>query len=158
MTDRHTARDFADTPRARCEYYRKVCHLPAVLEPRHGGITFRAGFVWGLMMPSELGQRVKVELERAGGGGPIVAHPRSGTWTYLVRSDIPAARMDDFHALFRRGIRLIAEGGVIALPSPADTDPTYRAWITAAHSPFRPSGLAVLDATGRCAGREPARS
>ncbi|MGW4366123.1 DNA-directed RNA polymerase subunit beta [Nocardia takedensis] len=142
---------FADTPRARCEYYRKVCGLPAVLDPRHGGITFRAGFVWGLMMPSELGNRVRLDLERHGdGGGPIVSHPRSATWTFLMRSDIPATRLPEFGALPRAGVRLIREGGVIALPSPADSDPVYRAWITAAHSAFRPSGMVVLEAANRC--------
>ncbi|WP_054815109.1 hypothetical protein [Nocardia arizonensis] len=149
---------FADTPRARCDYYRKVCELPAVVDPRHGGITFRAGLVWGLMMPSELGQRVKFELERGGrGGGPIVSHPRSGTWCFLVRSDIPTARLAGFAALFRRGIQLVGDGGLIALPSPTDTDPGYRAWITPAHSPFRPSGVSVLDATDTVAEREPRR-
>ncbi|MBH0775787.1 DNA-directed RNA polymerase subunit beta [Nocardia bovistercoris] len=145
---------FADTPRARCEYYRKVCELPAVVDPRHGGITFRAGLVWGLMMASELGRRVKLELERTGrGGGPIVSHPRSGTWCFLVRSDIPTTRLTEDAALFRSGVRVIADGAVIALPSPVDTDPAYRAWISAAHSPFRPSGMSVLEAVGVCADR-----
>ncbi|MGV9613217.1 DNA-directed RNA polymerase subunit beta [Nocardia xishanensis] len=142
----------ADTPRSRVDYYRSVCHLPAVLQPDTGRISFTAGMVWAVAMPAELGQMVKVHLERhKQGGGPIVTHPRSHTWTFLVRSDIPATMIAAEAALFRaRRITVLGNGDHVALPSPADQGSEHRVWITAAHSVFRPSGRAVLYAVHAC--------
>ncbi|WP_327109981.1 DNA-directed RNA polymerase subunit beta [Nocardia sp. NBC_01730] len=138
---------FADTPRSRCAFYRKVCQLPTVVDPDSGQITMRAGLVWGVMMPVELGQVVKVDMERRQlGGGPIVSHPRSRTWTFLTRSDIVQKLRENIDAeLFRHRVTLIGTGGRIGLPSPTDRGVAYRAWITAAYSPFRPSGAAVVE-------------
>ncbi|WP_084483369.1 hypothetical protein [Nocardia amikacinitolerans] len=142
----------ADTPRSRVDYYRSVCHLPAVFQPATGRISFTAGMVWAIAMPSELGQMVKVHLERhKQGGGPIVTHPRSHTWTFLVRSDIPATMIAAEAALYRaRRITVLGNGDHVALPSPADQGSEYRGWITAAHSVFRPSGRVVLYAVHAC--------
>ncbi|MEV0338527.1 DNA-directed RNA polymerase subunit beta [Nocardia sp. NPDC050713] len=147
------ARVGADTPRSRVAYYRTVCDLPAVVEPDTGRISFTAGMVWAIEMPSELGQSVEFHLETTKqGGGPIVTHPRSRTWTFLVRSDIPATMVAAQAALSRsRRITVLGNGDRIALPSPADQGSEYRGWITAAHSTFRPSGRAVLSGAHRCA-------
>ncbi|MCP2316838.1 hypothetical protein APR12_002178 [Nocardia amikacinitolerans] len=143
---------FGDTPASRCTYYRRVCNLPAVVDPHTGRIGFTAGMVWAVAMPSELGQMVKVHLERhKQGGGPIVTHPRSHTWTFLVRSDIPATMIAAEAALFRaRRITILGNGDHVALPSPADQGSEHRVWNTAAHSVFRPSGRAVLYAVHAC--------
>ncbi|MET8777064.1 DNA-directed RNA polymerase subunit beta [Nocardia sp. NPDC004654] len=147
------ARVGADTPRSRVAYYRTVCDLPAVLEPHTGRISFTAGMVWAIEMPSELGQSVEIHLETTKqGGGPIVTHPRSHTWTFLVRSDIPATMVAAQAALSRsHRITVLGNGDRVALPSPADQGSEYRGWITAAHSTFRPSGRAVLSEAHRCA-------
>ncbi|WP_435593764.1 DNA-directed RNA polymerase subunit beta [Nocardia sp. bgisy118] len=147
-----SARVVADTPRSRVAYYRSVCHLPAVLQPDTGRISFAAGMVWAVAMPAELGQMVKVHIERnKQGGGPIVTHPRSHTWTFLVRSDIPATMIAAEAALFHaRRITVLGNGDHVALPSPADQGSEHRVWITAAHSVFRPSGRAVLYAVHAC--------
>ncbi|MCP2296892.1 hypothetical protein APR11_003324 [Nocardia amikacinitolerans] len=146
------ARVGADTPRSRVAYYRTVCNLPAVVEPGTGRISFTAGMVWAIEMPSELGQSVKIHLDTTKqGGGPIVTHPRSHTWTFLVRSDIPATMVAAEAALYRsRRITVLGNGERVALPSPADEGSEYRGWITAAHSLFRPSGRAVLYGVHAC--------
>ncbi|WP_253782212.1 DNA-directed RNA polymerase subunit beta [Nocardia amikacinitolerans] len=142
----------ADTPRSRVEYYRTVCHLPAVVQPDTGRIGFTAGMVWAVSMPADVGQMVKVELDaKQQGGGPIITTPRTATWTYLVRSDIPATMIAAEAALYRhRRITVLGNGDFVALPSPADQGSEYRGWITAAHSVFRPSGRAVLYAVHAC--------
>ncbi|MCP2296040.1 hypothetical protein SAMN04244553_2585 [Nocardia amikacinitolerans] len=141
-----------DNPRSRVAYYRAVCNLPAVLDPDTGRISFTAGMVWAIAMPSDLGQSVKIHLEgKKQGGGPIVTHPRSHTWVFLVRSDIPATMVAAEAALFRhRRIMVLGNGDQVALPSPTDQGSEYRGWITAAHSVFRPSGRAVLYAVHAC--------
>ncbi|MGY2033351.1 hypothetical protein ACW9HR_13190 [Nocardia gipuzkoensis] len=77
-----------------------------MVDPDSGVITMRAGLVGGAMMPATLGQAVKVDLEqRRLGGGAIVSHPRSNTWTFLTRSDISQTLLDDTRAeLFRHGV------------------------------------------------------
>ncbi|SNY88750.1 hypothetical protein SAMN04244553_5735 [Nocardia amikacinitolerans] len=135
-----------DTPRSRVDYYRSVCQLPAVLDPATGRIGFTAGMVWAVAIPSEVGQMVKADLDaRKQGGGPIVTHPHSHTWTFLVRSDIPATMIAAESAWLRTcRIAILGNGDRVALPSPTDQGSDYRGWITAAHSVFRPSGRAVL--------------
>lgn len=139
----------ADTVRSRCEYYRSVYHLPAVADPASGLIGFAAGMVWAVEMPSELAQAVKIDMDRRRvGGGPIISHPRSTRWTFLVRSDIPAPAREN-ESLSRRGIQVLAGGEQIGLPSPAECGVFYRAWINAPNSPYRPSGAAVLESAYR---------
>ncbi len=102
--------------------------------------------VWAVAMPAEVGQMVKVELEaKRHGGGPIITMPRTATWTFLVRSDIPATMIAAEAALYRsHRVAVLGNGDFVALPSPADQGSEYRGWITAAHSVFRPSVRAVL--------------
>lgn len=63
---------------ARCAYYQQVCQLPAVLDPDSGQLIVSAGRVQAVMMPSALGHRVRIELDRTDAdSGPIVSHPKS---------------------------------------------------------------------------------
>lgn len=139
-----TTNRVGDTPSSRCGYYRKMCDLPTRFDPDSGRITMRTNLIWAIVMPSDLGQRTKVCLEHRGrGGGPIISHPRSGGWTFLVRSDIALATLNGVKP-YR--VRVIGHGEEIALPSPADRGSFFRAWIVAAHTPHRPSGGEVMDA------------
>ncbi|WP_405179217.1 DNA-directed RNA polymerase subunit beta [Nocardia sp. NBC_01377] len=141
----------ADTPASRCEYYRRICHLPATVEPGTGRISVRAGLVWAIQLPAELAQMVKMDLDRRQhGGGPIISHPREGQWTFLTCSDIPARIAARDVPLWRNRVTILNDGAEIMLPSPSDRGLFYRAWITPAHSTFRPSGLAVLDSIRVC--------
>ncbi|MET7767517.1 DNA-directed RNA polymerase subunit beta [Nocardia sp. NPDC005366] len=141
----------ADTPRSRCAYYRQMCHLPATVDPNTGRISVRAGLVWAIQLPSELAQMVKMDLDRRQhGGGPVISHPREAQWTFLIRSDIPAQVAARDTTLWRSRVKILRDGADIMLPSPSDQGHFYRAWITPAHSSFRPSGLAVLDSIRVC--------
>lgn len=141
----------ADTPSSRCEYYRRICHLPATVDPNTGRISVRAGLVWAIELPAALAQMVKVDLDRRQhGGGPVISHPRDARWTFLVRSDIPARVAARDMPLWRNRVTILREGDDITLPSPSDRGHFYRAWITPAHSSFRPSGLDVLDSIRVC--------
>ncbi|MGN2639047.1 DNA-directed RNA polymerase subunit beta [Nocardia takedensis] len=136
----------ADTVQSRCQYYRSVYDLPAVVDAKTGLISFRAGLVSALEMSSQVAQAVKIDLDRRlRGGGPIISHPRNARWMFLVRSDIPAQIVERDESLWRDRVRLLTGGEQIALPSPAACGVFYRAWIHAAHSPFRPSGLVVAE-------------
>jgi hypothetical protein len=135
-----------------CAFYRLVCHLPAEVEPEAlGRIVVRAGStVWGVSVPEPLGHAV-VDRLRSGGHslGPTIAHPHSRTWTFLVRPDLP----EDPHAfagLFRDRVKVIRDGALIALPSPADSTNGYRAWLEAPQDAYRPSGRVVVDAVRAC--------
>ncbi|WP_329405460.1 DNA-directed RNA polymerase subunit beta [Nocardia vinacea] len=134
----------ADTPQTRCEFYRRTCELPAQVDPTSGRITMRANLIWGLMMPSVLAQQVKRRLEvDQRGVGPIVLHPRSNTWTFIVRSDVP---LNAFNGLYKHQVQVINAGGEIALPSPAPQGGLTRSWIIPPNATYRPSGFEVVNA------------
>lgn len=142
---------FSDTPAARCTYYRRVCDLPATIDPPHlGRIVMKAEHVWGVVLPAPLGQAVKVLMQQHDLDlGPILSHPRSNRWTYLVRPDIP----DDtrlFAEMFRLNVSVVRTGGTVALPSPSDQCAQLRRWIEPPRCTFRPSGLVVIDAIRAC--------
>ncbi|WP_063821002.1 hypothetical protein [Nocardia araoensis] len=138
--------EFGDTPVSRCRYYRQVCGLPAIIDPPElGRIIIRAGIVWGLMMPAHLGQLVKIDLQRRGHDiGPIMSHPRSHRWSYLVRPDLPN---DDglFAEMFRLDVSIVRAGGEIALPSPTDQCARFRHWIEPPRCAYRPSGQSIVE-------------
>lgn len=142
---------FGDSPASRCHFYRRVCDLPAVIDPPHlGRIVMKADHVWALMLPAQLGQAVKVRMQQNDSYlGPILSHPRSGRWTYLVRPDIP----DDvrlFAEMFRLNVSVVRAGGTIALPSPSDQAVEFRRWVEPPRCTFRPSGLVVVDSIRAC--------
>ncbi|WP_245547871.1 DNA-directed RNA polymerase subunit beta [Nocardia pneumoniae] len=141
----------ADTPTARCAYYRHTCDLPAGVHPEIGRITVRAGFVGAITMPATLGRRVRDDLaDRRIALGPIICHERSERWTFLIRPDLS----DDvrlFAELFRHNVSIVPSGGEIALPSPDDANARYRHWIVAPRNGFRPSGSSIVEAIRSCA-------
>ncbi|MER7451893.1 DNA-directed RNA polymerase subunit beta [Nocardia beijingensis] len=140
----------ADTPTARCAYYRHTCDLPAGVHPEIGRIVLRAGFVGAITMPAALGQKVRDDLvHRRIAVGPIISHVRSKRWTFLTRPDLP----DDvrlFAELFRLNVSIVPSGGEIALPSPAAADADYRHWIVPPENGFRPAGSSIVDAVRLC--------
>ncbi|MEU7768382.1 DNA-directed RNA polymerase subunit beta [Nocardia sp. NPDC049190] len=144
---------FGDTPLTRCHFYRRVCDLPAVIDPPHmGRIVMPATHVWALMMPAHLGQAVKIEMQSQETDlGPILSHPRSIRWTYLIRPDLPD---EDslFAELFRLNVSVVREGGTIALPSPTDQRVEFRRWVEPPRCMYRPSGALVLNAIRACLG------
>ncbi|WP_327109667.1 DNA-directed RNA polymerase subunit beta [Nocardia sp. NBC_01730] len=146
---------YAETPRSRCEFYRHECSLPTVVDPNTGRITMKAGFVGAVMMPIYLAQRVRTALDVRGVAPlPIIGHPRSNMWTFLVRSDIrPNGDPAEVARLWRARVVVIREGD-IALPSPVLDALMARTWISPAISKFRPSGTVVLECALACLPRQ----
>ncbi|WP_429428283.1 hypothetical protein [Nocardia sp. GAS34] len=95
-------------------------------------------------MPSDLGKRVRAAvLQRHNVLGPIIYHPRSQRWTYIVRPDIdPDVTM--LAELFRIYVSVSQHGGQIALPSPADLHMSFRMWEECPTDSFRPSGAEMI--------------
>ncbi|MEU2103424.1 MULTISPECIES: hypothetical protein [unclassified Nocardia] len=87
--------------------------------PELGRIVLRAGPVWAMTMPTRLGQAVKAHMQSRGvPPGPIVGHPRSGRWTFLIQPDLP----DDVRLvaeLFRLDVA-VARSGARPVSSPAN--------------------------------------
>jgi hypothetical protein len=145
---------FGDTPLSRCHFYRRVCDLPANIDPPHlGRIVMKAEYVWGVIMPAPLGQSVKVYMQKHDSDvGPVLSHPRSGRWTFLIRPDLPD-EVSLFAELFRLDVSVVRTGGTIALPSPTDECVEFRRWVEPPRCTFRPSGLVVVDSVRACAGQ-----
>ncbi|MBF6167565.1 DNA-directed RNA polymerase subunit beta [Streptomyces gardneri] len=142
----------ADTPVSRCRFYRQ-CGLAAAVQPELGRIIVPAGRVGAITMPARLGQEVKALMQvRRAALGPIISHPRSKRWTYLVRPDLPD-EVGLFAELFRLDVSVARCGAQIALPSPADRSPCFRVWIEPPRDTFRPSGSVVVAAIRQRTGR-----
>ncbi|WP_231390360.1 DNA-directed RNA polymerase subunit beta [Nocardia sp. CNY236] len=115
-----------------------------------GRIIVRTGRVWAVAMPEPLGQRVEAWMSDQGyEAGPILTHPRSRRWTFVVRPDLPD-EVALFAEMFRLNVSIVRDGGTIALPGPADSAAGFRAWISPPVNAFRPSGRIVIDATRAC--------
>ncbi|WP_228835166.1 hypothetical protein [Nocardia abscessus] len=102
---------------------------------------------------------MKIRMQKFGGpAGPIISHPRSKRWTFLVVPDIPHD-MSLFAELFRLNATLTPFGAQIALPSPADDvgGGRFRVWAQAPRDSYRSSALAVVGAIRDCA-RPPRRT
>ncbi len=140
-----------DESSSRCDYYRRICDLPAAFDPsRPDRIVMPTTTVWGLIMPTALGQAVQAEMrKRQAEPGPILSHPRSHRWTFLIQPDLPE---DDrsFAEMFRSNVSVVRTGGTIALPGPSERGAEFRVWVEPPRSAFRPSGRAVLDAVRAC--------
>ncbi|BDT99052.1 DNA-directed RNA polymerase subunit beta [Nocardia sputorum] len=135
----------ADTPASLCLFYRQ-CGLAAAVQPELGRIVVPAGRVGAITMPARLGQEVKALMQvRRRALGPILSHPRSGRWTYLVRPDLPD-EVGLFAELFRLNVSVARYGAQIALPSPADRSPCFRVWVEPPRDTFRPSASVVVAA------------
>ncbi|WP_280430059.1 DNA-directed RNA polymerase subunit beta [Nocardia brasiliensis] len=149
-----------DTPTTRCVYYRQVHGLPAYIDPPMSQrIAFRAGTTGAITMPAALGDAVRTRLcSRRSELGPIIWHPLSNRWTYLVRPDVPDDDTALFCDLFAWNVSVVRIG-VIALPSTAAAPGSIRRWIHLPRNDFKPSCRVVVDAVRACAGhitrREP---
>lgn len=130
--------------------YRSAHGLPAEIDPATGRVAIRAGAIVGFMVPAALGARLRAALERAGeGGGPILAHTRSQTWTFLAQRD---SSTDDItartHRWWRARVSVLTANALIGLPCTGTIDAGRRVWIVAPHSCLRPATstvIAVLD-------------
>jgi hypothetical protein len=155
MMRESTPKLLADTPTSRCLFYQQSCGLAAGVDPASGRTTVRAGNVSAVNMPADVGQKVKAHMQtRQCSVGPIISHPRSRRWTFIVRPDLP----DDvplFLELFRLNVTIARIGALIALPSPVDQHAGLRVWIEPPRDTFRPSGIAVVDAIRACTGIRP---
>ncbi|WP_069167888.1 DNA-directed RNA polymerase subunit beta [Nocardia altamirensis] len=135
---------------SRCRFYREVCGLPARVRPDVERIVFTSGSVGAVTMPAELAAPVKAYmLSRHSRIGPVISHPRSKRWTFLVRPDIPD-EVQLFAELFRRNASVARWGAEVVLPSPYDRHMTYRVWVNSPRDGFRPSGMAVVEAMRSC--------
>ncbi|MEU1550218.1 DNA-directed RNA polymerase subunit beta [Nocardia sp. NPDC005745] len=136
-----------ENPIARVRFYRNVCGLPACIDPSLGRISFWSGSIGAITLPAQLGAQVKNHMQQTGAtAGPVVSHPRSKRWTFIIRPDVP----DDvplFAEMFRLNVTLVPPGAEIALPSPVDD---VRVWAHAPRDSFRPSGMAVIEAIRAC--------
>ncbi|MGW4769886.1 DNA-directed RNA polymerase subunit beta [Nocardia sp. NPDC004278] len=137
----------ADTPVSRCRFYRQICGLAAVVQPELGRIIVPASSdVGAVTLPAALAARVKIYLQsRSERLGPVLSHPRSKRWTYLVVPDIPD-EVGLFAELFRHNVSVVRWGAQIALPSPTARDAGFRAWVVPPQDTFRPSGRVIVDA------------
>jgi hypothetical protein len=144
---------------SRTIFYRRVCDLPATVDPPSlGRIVMSATHVWALTMPTPLGQAVRYDMGRRGvAAGPIVAYPRSFRWSFLIRPDVPED-VPLFAELFQHNVSVIRDGGTIALPSPTGQVGAIRQWVEPPRDMFRPSGLAVIASVRACLGPGKART
>ncbi|MGQ4600323.1 DNA-directed RNA polymerase subunit beta [Nocardia sp. R6R-6] len=145
------AQTYYETPRTRCEFYRRICSLPTVVDPATGRITMQAGLVGAVMMPTELARRVKTSLDIRGVAPlSIIGHPRADMWTFLVRADMrPIGAPAVIAQLWRARVVVIRDGD-IALPSPVSDPLMVRTWISPATGVFRPSGAVVIECARAC--------
>ncbi|WP_330232354.1 DNA-directed RNA polymerase subunit beta [Nocardia sp. NBC_00508] len=140
----------ADTPLTRCRFYRETCGLPARVLPEIGSIIVPAGRVGAITMPHQLGAAVKTRMHNQRvQPGPIVSHPRSKRWTFLIVPDVPDENRL-FAELFRLNVSVSRFGAHIALPSPGARQAGFRVWVSPPRDDFRPSGMAVIESIRAC--------
>ncbi len=112
----------------------------------------RAGRIGAITLPAQLAVAVKQHQLRGGAElGPIVSHPRSKRWTFLVCPDVPDDDMALFGELFRLNATVTRFGAEIALPSPADQQTGFRVWVHAPRDGYRPSGMSIVGSIRACA-------
>ncbi|MFC4373904.1 hypothetical protein ACFO5K_07285 [Nocardia halotolerans] len=134
---------------ARCRHYRKHNGLYGVVDSALGRIVLEIGAVGAVVMPSTLGERVLGTLiSRGQRCGPIIAHPRSGRWTFLT-GPTDNSYLDTvlFAELFRVCASVALPGSDIVLPSPADERSGYRTWLQPPDGDFRPDFAQIVAAT-----------
>ncbi|UGT53972.1 DNA-directed RNA polymerase subunit beta [Nocardia asteroides] len=150
-----SAMAYSETARSRCEFYRRVCSLPTVVDPVTGRITMRAGLIGAVMMPTALAHHVRTALDVRGVAPlPIIGHPRADMWTFIVRADIqPIGDPAEVARLWKARVVVVRDGD-IALPSPVSDPLMVRTWVSPAISAFRPSGAVVIACAQACLTRE----
>ncbi|WP_433717151.1 DNA-directed RNA polymerase subunit beta (plasmid) [Nocardia sp. CA-084685] len=141
-----------------CRHYRARCGIDAWMQPELKSIIVLASNSLGAVtMPAELGAQVKIHLLRLGVRlGPIISHPRSSRWTFLIRPDIPTDTATSAR-LFRIHVSVARSGAQITLPSPERrrSDLGFRCWSCAPEGDYRPSGMVVLNAVDALRGPWP---
>ncbi|MEU6579911.1 hypothetical protein [Nocardia sp. NPDC046763] len=136
---------------ARCRRYRKEHGLYGVVDSALSRIMLEVGAVGAVTMPADLGRRVRDHLVARHRCGPVIAHPRSGRWTFLTGpTDESYHDTALFSDLFRDCASVAQPGSTIVLPSPADEHSAYRTWIHPPEGDFRPELAEVLAATREC--------
>ncbi|MFE2993870.1 hypothetical protein ACFXG4_02505 [Nocardia sp. NPDC059246] len=136
---------------ARCRHYRKEHGLYGVVDSTLSRIMLEVGAVGAVTMPADLGHRVRDHLVARRRCGPVIAHPRSGRWTFLTGpTDDSYHDTALFSDLFRDCASVAQPGSTIVLPSPADEHSAYRTWIHPPEGDFRPELAEVLAATREC--------
>lgn len=132
-----------------CRTYQVHYGLPVTIEPAQQRIMLPVSdFSGAVTMPADLGSLVKIELERQNMLGPIVAHPRSRTWTFICAThDDCDNDMHVYSALFRLYARISPRSSRIALPTPGEISLHYREWIVKPDRTLPPSMLTVVEAT-----------
>ncbi|NNH73903.1 hypothetical protein HLB23_29295 [Nocardia uniformis] len=133
----------------RCRRYRTEHGLYGVVDQAVGRIILEVGAVGAVTMPTDLGTRVRDHLHSR--CGPVIAHPRSGRWTFLTGpNDNSYLDMALFADLFRDCAGVALPGSHIVLPSPADEYGGYRSWVCLPDKDFRPELAEVVSATRAC--------
>lgn len=145
-----------DTPTTRCAFYRS-CGLAAVVQSEPQRIVIAAGpHVGAVTMPAELGTAARRLLFGRGlTSGPVISHPRSGRWTFLITPDIPY-ETPLFAEMFRRNVSVVRSGAIV-LPVPTRRSAAFRTWIAQPRVTVTqpPSGMALVAAVRECpVGRE----
>ncbi len=132
-------------------FYQVACGLPARVRLDLARTVFIVGSVGAVTMPAHIGALVKVHMLAQSNGrvGPIIWHPRSKRWTFLVCPDIPGETAL-FAELFRHNVSVVPVGGEVALPSPFDSRLGYREWVHEPTDGFRPPGTVVVAAIRSC--------
>ncbi|MEV0046181.1 DNA-directed RNA polymerase subunit beta [Nocardia rhamnosiphila] len=139
-----------DTVTTRCAFYRS-CGLAAVVQPETERIVVAAGpHLGAVTMPVELGAAARRSLLGRGVlSGPVISHPRSGRWTFLIAPDI----LDEtplFAGMFRLNVSVV-RSGTIVLPSPSRRSEAFRTWVTQPRvTGTQPSGMALVAAIREC--------
>ncbi|MFF0541418.1 hypothetical protein ACWEVD_13160 [Nocardia thailandica] len=134
---------------ARCRHYRKINGLYGVVDSALGRIMLEIGAVGAVVMPARLGAKVRDHLTRRGDPcGPVIAHPRSGRWTFLT-GPTDNSYLDTvlFAEFFRVCASVALPGSEIVLPSPADERSGYRTWVNAPNGDYRPDFAQVVAST-----------
>lgn len=148
--------EFADTPTSRCEFYRRICDLPAVIDRGYTHqIVIPATRVWAVVTPTHMGIRVKNMLQQHNfRTGPIMNHPRSGRWSFLVAPGYVSDDTDLPMTLYRVGAAIVRDGSAIALPGPGVSE-EFRTWIDPPVNGFRPPAYQVVQAVRICLTPQP---
>ncbi|OCF84855.1 DNA-directed RNA polymerase subunit beta [Nocardia vulneris] len=134
-----------------CQTFRDRYGLPVRVRPEYARIEFIVGSIGAVTMPAHIGAPVKVRLLEQPHGrlGPIISHPRSKRWTFLVCPDLPDETAL-FAELFRHNVTVAPRGSEVALPSPGASPVGYREWVYEPTDGFRPAGTNVIDAFRWC--------
>lgn len=134
-----------------CRFYVVTCGLPAIVRPDLARIVLPAGSVGAVTMRAHIGAQVRVHMEARPNGrvGPIVSHPRSKRWTFLVCPDLPGDIVL-WAELLRHNVSIAPIGAEVALPSPFGSVLGYREWVCEPRDGFRPPGTEIVDAVRCC--------